>query len=144
MMTVMEPQPALDLVIALNRLTTSVARQIDRPLSGYHGVSLSDLALLLELQRGDGRMQRVELAEHLGITTSGLARQLQPLERIGVVTRESHPTDARLALVVLTPAGRELAHDAARTAGESAAAVLDGRWTEERQSQLAELVASGR
>ena len=140
----MEPNAALDLVLALSRLSTSVTRQIDRPLSGYHGLSLGDLALLLELQRGGGRMQRAQLAEHLGITASGVARQLQPLERIGVVARESHPTDARLALVVLTPAGDSLAADAARTAGEAAVRTLDERWTRGRQTQLAELVARRR
>jgi DNA-binding MarR family transcriptional regulator len=73
-----------------------------------------------------------------------VARQLQPLERIGVVARESHPTDARLALVVLTPAGESLASDAAATAGEAAARTFDDRWTRSRQSQLAGLVADGR
>lgn len=140
----MEPTPALDLVLAMNRLAASISRQVDRPLSGYHGLSLSDLALLLEVERAGGRIQRVELAEHLGITASGVARQLQPLERIGVVARESHPTDARLALVVLTEAGEQLVADAARTAGESAASILDERWTTSRQAQLAELVAAGR
>jgi DNA-binding MarR family transcriptional regulator len=140
----MEPQDALELVLSLGRVSSAVTRQIDRPLSGHHGLSLGDLALLLELQRAGGRLQRAELAEHLGITASGVARQLQPLERIGVVARESHPTDARLALVVLTAAGDTLATDAARTAGETASRTLDDRWSNARQAQLADLVARGR
>ena len=73
-----------------------------------------------------------------------MARQLQPLERIRVVTRESHPTDARLAIVVLTEAGDQLATDAGRTAAEAAGRALDDRWTRPKQERLAEIVANGR
>ena len=92
----------LDLALA----RTLVLRDVDASLGAHHGVSLSDLAILLELRDAPGqRLRRVELANRLGITPSGVARQLQPLERIGVVGRESHARDARLALVVLTDAG---------------------------------------
>ena len=37
------------------------------------------------------RLRRLDLAERLGITPSGVARQLAPLERRGLVGRESHP-----------------------------------------------------
>jgi DNA-binding MarR family transcriptional regulator len=140
----MDPNAALDLTISLTRLSAAVNRQIERPLAAYHGLSLADLALLLELQRAGGRMHRGDLAEHLGVTASGVARQLQPLERIRVVTRESHPTDARLAIVVLTKAGAQLATDAARTAAEAAGRAFDDRWSRPKQDRLAELVASGR
>jgi len=140
----MEPDAALGLTLSLARLSAAINRQIERPLSAYHGLSLNDLALLLELQREGGRMHRGDLAAHLGITASGVARQLQPLERIGVVARESHPTDARLAIVVLTEAGAQLAEDAGRTAADAAVRVLGERWTAAEQQLLAELVASGR
>ena len=80
------------------------------PLGNHHGVSLSDLALLLELRGAPGeRPACLDLASRLGITPSGVARQLAPLERIGVVGRESHARDARLALVTLTESGRRVA-----------------------------------
>ena len=92
-------------------------RDVDASLGGHHGVSLSDLAILLELRDAPGqRLRRVELANRLGITPSGVARQLQPLERIGVVGRESHARDARLALVVLTDAGARIADERQATA----------------------------
>ncbi len=140
----MEPNDALELTLSLSRLSGAITRQIERPLSAHHGLSLGDLALLLELQRAGGRLHRGDLAQHLGITASGVARQLQPLERIGVVGRESHATDARLAIVVLTEVGDTLATDARRTAEEAAARTLDDRWTRARQQKLAELVAAGR
>lgn len=85
-------------------------------------------------------MQRVELADALGITPSGVARQLGPLERIGVVTREPHPKDARLALAVLTPAGDTLATDAAVTARRVAQQAFDTRWGSPDQTDLRTLV----
>jgi DNA-binding MarR family transcriptional regulator len=133
---------ALDTLLRLSRTTAAVARQVDRSLGSMHGLGLSDLALLLELQASpDGRVRRVELADRLGITPSGVARQLGPLERIGVVTRESHPKDARLALAVLTPAGDTLATDAAVTARHTAQRVFDERWSSADQSALQALLA---
>jgi DNA-binding MarR family transcriptional regulator len=119
----------LSTVLNLARARALVARDVDEALGSHHGLGLNDLAVLLELKAAPGgRMRRAELARRLAVTTSGVARQLQPLERIGVVGRESNPTDARLALVVLTPAGDRLATDAAATAEEAAGRALGRLW----------------
>lgn len=132
---------ALDTLLRLSHTTTAVVRDVDRSLGSLHGIGLSDLALLLALQASPHRrVRRVELAERLGVTPSGIARQLGPLERIGVVTRESHPKDARLALAVLTPAGDTLATDAAVTARQAAQRVFDERFTSADQSALQRLL----
>src|SRR4051794_20672559 len=100
---------ALSTVLSLLYARTVLVRDVDAPLGSFHGLGLNDLALLLELNEApNGTMRRVDLAGRLGITTSGVARQLGPLERIGLVDRESSPGDARLALVVLTEAGRRV------------------------------------
>ena len=135
---------ALDTLLHLHRTTTRLVREVDRSLGSTHGLGLSDLALLLELQAQEGgRMQRVALADRLGVTPSGVARQLGPLERIGVVTRDPHPQDARPALAVLTPAGNTLATDAAVTARRAAQSVFDGRWSSAEQSALRGLLTGG-
>ena len=96
----------LELVLDLARARTLVLRDIDHPLGSHHGLGLNDLAVLLELKAAPSQtLQRVELARRLAVTTSGIARQLAPLERIGLVGRESNPTDARLALVSCEFAG---------------------------------------
>jgi DNA-binding MarR family transcriptional regulator len=131
---------ALDLSLA----RTLVLRHIDTPL-GHHGVSLSDLALLLELRNAPGeRLRRVELASRIGITPSGIARQLGPLERIGLVGRESNPRDARLALVTLTDSGRRVADEAAETAEEAADEALRAIWNDADRERLAKLLAAVR
>jgi DNA-binding MarR family transcriptional regulator len=145
MVTGMESAASLRTVLHLALARTVVIHDVDRPLSGHHGLGISDLALLMELLKAPtGRMQRVELARSLGITTSGLARQLAPLEKLGIVARESSPGDARLALVVLTAAGAELARNAERTAGEAAARALAAVWSSTEQERLAALVAKVR
>jgi DNA-binding MarR family transcriptional regulator len=128
-------------VFLLARATNSVVRQIDRTVNGYHGIGLNDLRLLVELQESpDGCLRRVDLAERMGVTPSGVARQLAPLERIGVVDREKHPSDARLALVVLTAAGDEMATNAAVTAQEVARRVLGGVLSSKERATLRSLL----
>ena len=87
-----ETTPALSTVLQLAYARTVVVRDVDASLEGHHGLGLNDLALLLELSSSpNGRLRRLDLAERLGITPSGVARQLAPLERRGLVGRESHP-----------------------------------------------------
>jgi DNA-binding MarR family transcriptional regulator len=132
----------LELVLDLSRARTLVLRDVDHPLGSHHGLGLNDLAVLLELKRAPGqKLRRVELAHRLAVTTSGIARQLAPLERIGLVTRESNPTDARLALVVLTPRGAEVADEAGATAEEAAGTALRKLWSREETVALGALLA---
>jgi DNA-binding MarR family transcriptional regulator len=145
MMTVMSvsERTPLDTVLDLALARTLVLRHVDVPLGHHHGVSLSDLALLLELRAAPGeKLRRVDLASKLGITPSGVARQLAPLERIGLVGRESNPRDARLALVILTDAGRRVADEARATAEEAAEGALNAIWPAGDRKQLARLLAA--
>ena len=136
---------ALDTVLDLALARTLVLRHVDEPLGHHHGVSLSDLALLLELSNAPGeKMRRAELASRLGVTPSGIARQVAPLERIGLVGRESNPRDARLALVTLTEAGRRVADEASATAEEAASDALRALWGEADCERLAKLLAATR
>ncbi len=136
---------ALSTVLQLAYARTVVVRDVDASLAGHHGLGLNDLALLLELDAApDGRLRRLDLAERLGITPSGVARQLAPLERRGLVGRESHPHDARLAIVVLTEAGKRVVGDVLPTASEAATRVLAKLWSEEEQERAAALLQRAR
>jgi DNA-binding MarR family transcriptional regulator len=136
---------SLDTVLDLALARTLVLRYVDTPLGHHHGLSLSDLALLLELRNApDEKLRRVDLASRLGITPSGVARQLGPLERIGLVGRESNPRDARLALVTLTDSGRRIADEALVTAEEAAEGALKTLWNDAERKQLGTLLAAAR
>jgi DNA-binding MarR family transcriptional regulator len=135
---------SLDTLFDLALARTLIARDVDHPLS-QHGISLADLAILRELRSApDGKLRRSELAQRLGVTPSGVARQLGPLERIGLVDRESHDRDARLALVVLTDAGTRVADEALETAEYAAERALAARWSEAERDRLAKLLAAVR
>lgn len=119
---------ALQTALNLSLARTLVLRSVEAPLS-QHGIGFTDLALLLELRNAPaGELRRAELASRLGVTPSGVARQLGPLERIGLVTRKSHPRDARLALVVLTETGARVAEEAQATAEWATAEALAKLW----------------
>ncbi|MGW4565356.1 MarR family winged helix-turn-helix transcriptional regulator [Streptomyces sp. NPDC004561] len=133
---------ALDAALRLVRAQAALVRRFDARLSGLDGVSLADFTLLLRLgQAPGGRMRRVDLAEALGLTASGVTRGLAPLERIGLVTREPDARDARVAYASLTGTGRERLKEMLATAEEAAAEVFtDPAWHREEVALLAGLL----
>ena len=135
---------SLDTLFDLSLARTQLARDVDHPLSA-HGISLADLAILRELRREPAqKLRRSELAQRLGITPSGIARQVAPLERIGLVDRESHDRDARLALVVLTDTGAQIVDDALQTAEAAADRALAARWSDSERERLSKLLSRDR
>ena len=135
---------SLDTLFDLSLARTQLARDVDHPLSA-HGISLADLAILRELRREPTqKLRRSELAQRLGITPSGIARQVAPLERIGLVARESHDRDARLALVVLTDTGAQIVDDALQTAEAAADRALAARWSDTERERLSKLLSRAR
>ena len=71
--------------------------------------SFSDFMVLNNLQRAPGaRLRRVDLAERMGLTASGVTRTLLPLEKLGLVARPADPRDARIGYATLTDAGLTL------------------------------------
>ncbi|WP_371516174.1 MarR family winged helix-turn-helix transcriptional regulator [Kitasatospora sp. NBC_01300] len=135
------PDP-LDTALRLVRAQAAVAKRFDASLGGLHGVSLSDFTLLLHLGHAPGgRMRRVDLAEALGLTASGVTRGLAPLERIGLVSREAAARDARVAYAALTPTGRERLTEMLYTARKVADDLFaDDQWSPDDLGRLAVLL----
>jgi DNA-binding MarR family transcriptional regulator len=98
-----EPPPGwLPFLRAHARLT----RRLDEELRRDHGLSLNEYEVLLQLWlSGEGRMRRVDLAEHLLITQGGVTRMLAGLEREGLVSRAASPDDARVVFACITEQG---------------------------------------
>ncbi|MER7760556.1 MarR family transcriptional regulator [Streptomyces sp. NPDC097619] len=132
----------LDAVLRLARAQMALVKRFDSALGGLHGVSLSDFTALLRLgEAPGGRMRRVDLAEALGLTASGVTRGLAPLERIGLVTRETDARDARVAYAALTDTGRERLADMRATAEQVAREIFAGPlWSGEDVGSLSELL----
>lgn len=51
-------------------------------------------------------MRRVDLADKVGLTASGITRLLAPMEKVGLIKREANERDARVSFVVLAPGGK--------------------------------------
>jgi DNA-binding MarR family transcriptional regulator len=104
-----EAEASLRFCLRLTRAYAALTRRLDNVLSGLHGLSFADFMILHHLERAPGaRLRRVDLAEQLGLTASGVTRSLLPLEKLGLVARQADPRDARVGYASLSDAGREL------------------------------------
>lgn len=78
-----------------------------------HGISYREFLIMLQLRESSDRyLKRIDLAERVGLTASGITRLLNPMEKIGLVTKEQGARDARVSLVRLTGTGEALLKDA--------------------------------
>lgn len=102
--------------MGLLRAHASTTRRFNAELVASHGLTLNDYEVLLHLYRADGhRLRRVDLAERVMLTPSGITRLLEGLERCGYVERASCEADARVSYAQLTDAGETKLHEAAET-----------------------------
>jgi len=117
MATVTTPRTRqLDAWVAFLRSHAAITRELSAQLQRAHGLTLNDYEVLLHLSHADGgRMRRVDLAERVLLTASGITRLLDGLERAGFVCKETCPSDARVSYAKLTVTGREKLREAAET-----------------------------
>lgn len=107
----------------LAKVQAVISRRFDR--LNIHGIGFSDFMILYLLQQSaDGKMRRIDLADQIGLTASGITRMLLPMEKIGLVTREANERDARVSYVVLSPAGKQLFEETEKTAGKLATEIV--------------------
>jgi DNA-binding MarR family transcriptional regulator len=129
-----------EFALRMARAWAALSRRLDNALGSHHGISFADYQLLLHLQRAPGeRLRRVDLADKLGLTASGVTRSLLPLEKIGLVGRQSDPRDARVGYALITPAGSELVTNAAVVVDNVSRNVLGGPSREQLQATSAML-----
>jgi DNA-binding MarR family transcriptional regulator len=119
--TTAEQTLALAFAAAWNRLE----RRLDSSLGAIRGISLAEYRLLRALGDAPGsQASRVDLAEAVGLTPSGVTRALRPMEKLSIVSTVKSKRDARLAIAALTPAGRELLDDASGVVDDAMKTVL--------------------
>lgn len=116
---------ALAEFLAIRRAVALWESRADAELGAVHGLGLSDFAALHALAQAPGqKLRRVDLAQRLALTPSGVTRLLGPLERRGIVAREEGGHDARATFAVLTRGGQKLAQNAASTMETLAESIL--------------------
>jgi DNA-binding MarR family transcriptional regulator len=133
--------PALNAILRLIRAQSHLQNRFAAELGGVHGLSVNELMLLMHLdQAAGGRLRRVDLAERLDLSQSGVSRMLAPMEKVGWVDRAEDPRDGRVGYVKLTPAGRRLAKDGAKTLAQQASTLFGDLWTDTELETLARLL----
>jgi DNA-binding MarR family transcriptional regulator len=88
---------------AFTGLTNRFAAQFEE-----HRLSAVEFEVLMRLARSPGnRLRMTDLAGQTSLSTSGVTRVVDRMDRDGLVCREACPSDRRSSYAVITPAGRQ-------------------------------------
>ncbi|MDR4951918.1 MarR family transcriptional regulator [Chryseobacterium sp. ES2] len=113
-------------LININKLQSVIARKFDS--LSVHGLGLNDFVILYVLySSSESKMRRIDLAEKIGLTASGVTRLLNPLEKIGLVSRETNERDARVSYVVITSNGKKIFEEAKLSAENITKEILSSK-----------------
>jgi DNA-binding MarR family transcriptional regulator len=128
-----------DLVLSLADAWGRLEHTLDANLSGIRGVSFAEYRLLESLaSSATGALSRVDLAEQVGLTPSGVTRALRPLEKLHMVETHKAERDARLSMAALTDAGEELVQDCSHVIEDVLGSLLKG--TGRRRATVTDLL----
>lgn len=94
----------LEFFLRLSKLGTVISRKFDGSLGG---LGWNEFIILHRLEESaDKKLRRIDLAEKVGLTASGITRLLLPMEKIGLISKEANAEDARVSLVAIAPGGK--------------------------------------
>ena len=123
------------------RAHACVVRGLDRELVAGHGLTINDYEVLLRLSRApNGVMRRVDLAQQVLLTPSGITRLLDGLQRSGFVEKAACDSDARVVYAKLTEAGEEKLRQATEDHVESIRTLFGARFTEDELQTLCDFL----
>jgi DNA-binding MarR family transcriptional regulator len=136
-----EQSLAVRAFVSLLRAYTHATRDLNAQLTADHGLTISDYEVLLRLANApDRRLRRVDLAEQVLLTASGVTRLLDGLERAGWVERGSCDSDRRVVYAVLTDDGLAKLRAASDTHVAQIESYCSARWDSEQLGDLTELL----
>lgn len=131
------------LLLSLSNLQAQLSKKIDAQLS-VHGISFTEFIVMHHLSQAPNQtMRRIDLADCVGLTASGVTRLLLPMEKLNWVEKEVNPRDARVSLVKLSESGAILFQEAAASFENCAATItrsLDRSQIRTLQSSLNALI----
>lgn len=127
--------------VALLHAHTALTRAFNADLQATHGLTVTDFEVLRHLDGADERrMRRVDLAQRVGLTPSGITRLLEGLQSSGLVRKAECASDARVSYAEITPDGREALHCAAATHLAAIEALFAERYSTDEAALLGELL----
>ena len=123
------------------RAHAAVTRQFNAELLATHALTINDFDVLAQLSGApEQALKRVDLAERVLLTPSGITRLLKGLEEAGWVSNRPCAEDARVTYAVLTPAGKMKLEQARRTHVASVRALFSERFEHDELETLASLL----
>ncbi len=123
------------------RAHAAVTRQFNAELLATHELTINDFDVLAQLSRApEQALKRVDLAESVLLTPSGITRLLKGLEDAGWVSNRPCAEDARVTYAVLTPAGKTKLEQARKTHVASVRALFSERFEHDELETLASLL----
>jgi DNA-binding MarR family transcriptional regulator len=128
--------------VSFLRAHAAITRELSAQLQREHGLTLNDYEVLLHLAHAEGeRLRRVDLAERIVLTASGITRLLEGLEQSGFVAKEHCASDARVSYAKITNAGREKLRAAGVTHLRGIDELFVGRYSGSELATFAELLS---
>jgi len=123
------------------RSHAALTRELNARLVTDHGLTINDYEVLLHLSHApEQAMRRVDLAQSVVLTASGITRLLDGLERAGYVEKGSCSSDARVTYAVLTEAGLGKLREAADSHLDAVRELFTGRFDDDELETLARLL----
>jgi len=93
-------------LLNLNKTHSALIRRFDGGMG--NGIGFNEFLILFYLdQPNDQKMRRIDLAEKIGITASGVTRLLLPMEKIGLIKSGPISEDARVRFVSISASGKQ-------------------------------------
>jgi DNA-binding MarR family transcriptional regulator len=134
--------PSTDVFANLSAAYSTLTRELSASLVEKHGLTINDYGCLLLLSRaGEEGMRRIDLANELRLSPSGITRLLDRLEDQGLVGKGACKEDARVSYAVLTDEGLGKLKDAAPGHVKDIESQLADVLDEEEMRTLTELLA---
>ena len=123
------------------RSHAALTRELNAQLVAEHGLTLNDYEVLLHLSWAEERsLRRVDLAQQVLLTASGITRLLDGLERSGWVEKRACESDARVTYARLTDAGYDRLREAAPFHVDGVARTFAAHFSDEELELLAGLL----
>ena len=116
-------------------------RTIEARLLSQHGLSANDFEALVHLSHAEeGSLRRIDLAEALRLSPSGVTRLLDGLQQSGLTCNRACASDARVTYAMITDKGRETLKEAAETHAAACEELIGAHMAEGDLDDLAALL----
>jgi DNA-binding MarR family transcriptional regulator len=133
--------PATEALSRLLGAHATLTRELSSSLVAKHGLTMNDYGCLLLLSRaGEQGMRRIDLANDLQLSPSGITRLLDRLEDQGLVGKGECKEDARVSYAILTEPGLAKLREAAPGHVDDIETRLGAALDDEEMQTLAELL----